>query len=90
MPYFYKKRANGSLIVGSQLVGGKPHFQCDTDIPETDLKHMVNAGNVHDDLVAVAKDFHDVLQERGMFCECGEPDCRTTRLRAALAKVSAA
>jgi hypothetical protein len=37
-----------------------------------------------DALLRVARDFHEVLEERCLFCECGEPDCRTTRLRAAL------
>ena len=40
------------------------------------------------DLLVVAKDFHEVLSERGLFCECGESDCRTTRLRAAIAKAT--
>lgn len=37
-----------------------------------------------DALLRVAHDFHEVLEERRLFCECGEADCRTTRLRAAL------
>lgn len=38
------------------------------------------------ELLEVAKDFQEALQELGLFCECGEADCRTTRLRAAIAK----
>lgn len=40
-------------------------------------------------LLVVARDFDDVLRERGMRCECGEADCRTTRLDAVLAKAGA-
>lgn len=42
------------------------------------------------DLLQVAKDFSEVLEELGIACECGEPDCRTTRLRAAIAKATGA
>lgn len=37
-----------------------------------------------DALLRVVRDFHEVMDERHLFCECGEADCRTTRLRAAL------
>ena len=40
------------------------------------------------DLLEVAKDFEEALGELGLFCECGEADCRTTRLRAAIAKAT--
>ncbi|CAM2143715.1 protein of unknown function [Pararobbsia alpina] len=40
------------------------------------------------DLYRVAKDFEEVLKELGLFCECGRDDCRTTRLRVALSKVT--
>ena len=40
------------------------------------------------DLLQVAYDLRDVLQETVGFCECGEPDCRTTRLRAAIKKAT--
>lgn len=39
-----------------------------------------------DALLVVARDFDEALRERGMRCECGEEDCRTTRLDAALAR----
>lgn len=39
------------------------------------------------ELLVVVKDFYEVLAEKHLFCECGEQDCRTTRLRAVLAKV---
>jgi hypothetical protein len=42
------------------------------------------------DLLVVAKDFEEALGELHMFCECGEADCRTTRLRAAIAKATGA
>ena len=41
-----------------------------------------------DDLLAVARDYLEVLDETGGCCECGEPECRTTRLRAAIAKAT--
>jgi hypothetical protein len=40
------------------------------------------------ELLEIAHDFSEVLQELGMFCECGQPNCRTTRLRAAIAKAT--
>ncbi|WP_143292322.1 hypothetical protein [Burkholderia pseudomallei] len=40
------------------------------------------------DLLVVARDFEEALRELDMFCECGEVDCRTTRLRAAIAKAT--
>lgn len=51
LPYFYKKLNDGSFIIGSQLVSGQPHFQCDTYIPEDDLEFMCRASNAHEDLV---------------------------------------
>ncbi|WP_284459589.1 hypothetical protein [Cupriavidus campinensis] len=42
------------------------------------------------ELFAVSRDFEETLKELGLFCECGESDCRTTRLRAALAKATGA
>lgn len=58
LPYFYKKRDDGSLIIGSQLVSGQPHFQCDTYIPEDDLEFIVRACNAHDDLVNTLKELN--------------------------------
>ena len=40
------------------------------------------------ELLQVANDFQEALQELGLFCECGEADCRTTRLRSAIAKAT--
>jgi hypothetical protein len=40
------------------------------------------------ELLACAKDFEEVLQELGLACECGAADCRTTKLRAAIAKAT--
>lgn len=40
------------------------------------------------DLLVVANDFKEALAELGPSCECGQPDCRTTRLRAAIAKAA--
>jgi len=48
--------------------------------------HELRAADALADLKQVAYDFNEVLGELGKHCECGEPDCRTTRLRAALAK----
>jgi hypothetical protein len=42
------------------------------------------------ELLVVAHDFHEALQELGLLCECGQPDCRTTRLRSAIAKAGGA
>lgn len=43
------------------------------------------------ELVKVAIDFKEAMAETNITpCECGEADCRTTRLRAALAKAGAA
>lgn len=42
------------------------------------------------ELLKVAQDFSESLSELGMLCECGESDCRTTRLRAAIAKATGA
>lgn len=42
------------------------------------------------DLLVCAQDFHEVLRELDQFCECGEADCRTTRVRAAIAKATGA
>lgn len=39
-----------------------------------------------DALRVIANDFDEVLRENGFRCECGEDDCRTTRLDAVLAK----
>lgn len=38
------------------------------------------------ELVTVAHDFMEVLQEEHLLCPCGQPNCRTSRLRAVLAK----
>ena len=38
------------------------------------------------ELLVVARDFDEALTELGLHCECGQADCRTTRLRAAIAK----
>lgn len=35
----------------------------------------------------VVRDYNDVMRELDQYCECGEADCRTTRLRAALARI---
>lgn len=40
------------------------------------------------ELLKCAQDFIEVLTETDSFCECGEADCRTTRLRAALTKAT--
>lgn len=40
-----------------------------------------------DALLVIARDFDEVLREKGLRCECGELDCRTSRLDAALARV---
>lgn len=40
------------------------------------------------DLLGCAHDFMEVLTERGMLCECGQEDCRTSRLRAAILKAT--
>lgn len=40
------------------------------------------------ELLMVAQDFSEVLQELGLNCGCGEADCRTTRVRAAIAKAT--
>jgi hypothetical protein len=42
------------------------------------------------ELLVSASDFLEVLTENGLLCECGEADCRTTRLRAAIAKATGA
>lgn len=42
----------------------------------------------HERLLVVARDFSEVLDELGLHCECGEADCRTTRLRAAIAQAA--
>ncbi|SKC78519.1 hypothetical protein SAMN05445504_2414 [Burkholderia sp. CF099] len=42
------------------------------------------------ELLVVANDFEEALGELHLFCECGQEDCRTTRLRAALAKATGA
>lgn len=42
------------------------------------------------ELLTVAHDFEEALKELGQECECGEKDCRTTRLRAAIAKATGA
>lgn len=84
MPYFYKKRADGSLIVGSQLLQGSPHFQCDTDIPEPDLRHMVNSGNAHYGLVKALEEAQHFLR----FHHTSE-DAHMVRIAAALAKAGA-
>lgn len=57
------------------------------DEAEANARRIVLCVNVHDELVQVAKDFSEAMGELGLSCECGEADCRTTRLRAALAKV---
>ena len=40
------------------------------------------------ELLLVALDFDEALTELGLHCECGQADCRTTRLRAAIAKAT--
>lgn len=35
-------------------------------------------------LMVIAQDFNEMLTKHGLHCECGESDCRTTRLRTAL------
>jgi hypothetical protein len=40
------------------------------------------------ELLTVANDFDEALTELGLHCECGQADCRTTRLRAAIAKAT--
>lgn len=52
--------------------------------------HFRELEQQREQLVAVARDFDEALGELGLHCECGEPDCRTTRLRAALAAGGAA
>lgn len=53
-------------------------------------QYMRDLEGQRDELLVSATDFLQVLSESGLLCECGEPDCRTTRLRAALAKAGAA
>lgn len=52
-------------------------------IPESSIGALAAAH----DLLAVAREYEEVLNEIGA-CECGEPECRTTRLRAAIAKAT--
>lgn len=40
------------------------------------------------ELFAAAQDFVEILRKINGFCECGAPECRTTRLRAAIAKAT--
>lgn len=40
------------------------------------------------ELLVVACDFDEALTELGLHCECGQDDCRTTRLRTAIAKAT--
>lgn len=40
------------------------------------------------ELLIVARDFDEVLTELGKHCWCGEADCRTRRLRVAIAKAT--
>lgn len=40
------------------------------------------------DLIQIAKDFDEALGELSLHCNCGQADCRTTRLRAAIAKAT--
>lgn len=39
---------------------------------------------LNEQLLKVARDFDEALGELGLHCNCGQPDCRTTRLRAAI------
>ena len=40
------------------------------------------------ELLSLAKELHEALRANGFLCECGDTDCRTTRLRAAIAKAT--
>lgn len=54
-----------------------------------DVNHEEQAANAR--LIAAAPDLlwicADLARQTELLCECGEPECRTTRLRAVLAKV---
>lgn len=82
------------IFAERQLVNGRISAEkWDDAVARAGLNHKEFEANARliataPDLLEVAKDFQEALQELGLFCECGEADCRTTRLRAAIAKAT--
>lgn len=81
-----------AILLGYHEKLGIQHWG-DTPAASRDIGPAEQAANARliaaaPDLLAVANDFNEALGELGMHCECGQPDCRTTRLRAAIAKAT--
>lgn len=72
---------NWGMVAQIGVNPGMPHW----DAPQRANARLIAAAP---ELLEVAKDFQEALRELGLFCECGESDCRTTRLRAAIAKAT--
>lgn len=71
----------------------KERFEKGADVKGVETRILCTRpdAGVSDDRAALrasAKDFDEVLRENNLRCECGEPDCRTTRLDAQIAKLS--
>lgn len=85
-PWLYDGRDGIAASTSDQLNGG--YFTAEVMGPDKVANARLIAAAP--DLLTVARDFNEVLRELGKFCECGEADCRTTRLRAAIAKATGA
>lgn len=81
-------------VVSDQLAVGALNGSNDVDyyggnlIAESVARENIPLIASAPELLIVARDFDEVLTELGMHCECGEADCRTTRLRTAIAKAT--
>lgn len=81
----------GSVIADHLVVGGVQgadniRFYGGYLIAESVAPRNIPIISAAPQLLEVANDFAEALTELGLLCECGAPECRTTKLRAAIAK----
>lgn len=76
----------GNGVVYSRHANGNPKDICTIRGWGDECKHNAALIAAAPDLLVVAQEFLEALEEEGLLCECGEVDCRTSRARAAIAK----
>jgi len=75
---------------GAQVVDADGHMVSACTIEGATETEEANAHLIAaaPELLATAHDFDEALTELGLHCECGRDNCRTTRLRRAIAKAT--
>lgn len=75
-----------AVIKPTRYLGQDDRYREEVEERDFQVRLMVAAPK----LLNVAQDFDEALGELGLHCNCGEPDCRTTRLREVLKEIKGA